>query len=189
MGQWEPIHISAERGNDAPKFGEIKHVLFENNICKGENGMLLYGSDKSIPEDISLDCVRFELTDTQLNGVPGGNIDLRGSNLQKSLFESDIPGRFAQYIEDVPINDFQLQWTDTRRPFFSNGIELNNFEDVRIDDFTGRGSPINSWAYKIYAENGKNLIINGDTGVWRKMCSDKSYVQKLLQQLAKKRII
>jgi polygalacturonase len=164
-GNGEPIHISAVRGKDSVKLGQIKHVLFENIICKGENGMLIYGSDESIIEDISFDHIRFELTDSKLNNVAGGNIDLRGSSLEKSLFESDIPGLLAQYVKDLRINDFRLQWTNTRMPYFTNGIELNHFENVEIRDFDGTASPINSHAFRIYANNGKQFSINNNKGV------------------------
>lgn len=164
-GNGEPIHISAVRGKDSVKLGQVKHVLFQNIICKGENGMLLYGSDESMLEDISFDHIRFELTDGKLNDVAGGNVDLRGSNLQKSLFERDIPGLYAQYIKGLRINDFQLQWTNARMPYFTNGIELNHFEDVEIKDFKGTGSPINSKAFRIYAADGKEFKTNDNTGV------------------------
>ena len=164
-GNGEPIHISAVRGKDSVQLGQIKHVLFQNIICKGENGMLLYGSDESMLEDISFDHIRFELTDSKLNDVAGGNIDLRGSSLQKSLFERDIPGFYAQYFKGLRINDFQLQWTNTRMPYFTNGIELNHFQDAEIKDFEGSGSPINPKAFAIYAEDGKNFKTNNDKNV------------------------
>lgn len=164
-GNGEPIHISAVRGNDKVKLGQIKHVLFENIICKGENGMLLYGSDSSVMEDVSFNHVRFELTDSKLNEISGGNVDLRGSSLQKSLFERDIPGILVQYVKGLRINDFKLQWTNTRMPFFTNGIELNHFEDVEIKDYKGSASPINIKAYRIYAEDGKGFKTNDNTGV------------------------
>ncbi|MEO7119794.1 MAG: hypothetical protein ABIY62_01780, partial [Ginsengibacter sp.] len=164
-GNGEPIHISAVRGKDSVKLGQIKHLLFENIICKGENGMLIYGSDESIIEDISFDHVRFELTDSKLNDVAGGNIDLRGSSLEKSLFESDIPGLLARYVKDLHINDFNLKWTSTRMPYFTNGIELDHFENVEIKDFDGSASPINSHAFRIYASNGKQFSIDNNKGV------------------------
>ena len=164
-GNGEPIHISAVRGKDSVKLGQIKHVLFENIICRGEDGILVYGSNESILEDVSFNHIRFELTDSKLNDVAGGNIDLRGSSLQKSLFESDIPGLYAQYIKGLRINDFQLQWTNTRMPFFTNGIQVNHFEDVEIKDFKGMGSPINSKAFRIYAEDGKDFKTDDNKGV------------------------
>jgi len=153
-GNGEPIHISAVRGKDSVKLGQIKHVLFENIICRGENGMLIYGSSESIIEDISFDHIRFELTDTKLNDVAGGNIDLRGSSLEKSLFESDIAGLYAQYVSGLRINDFQLKWKNTRMDYFTNGIELSHFQNVKIKDFEGAASPINPKAHRIFAADG-----------------------------------
>ncbi len=164
-GNGEPIHISAVRGKENVKLGQIKHVLFSNIICKGENGMLIYGSDESIIEDVSFDHIRFELTDSKLNDVAGGNVDLRGSSLQMSLFERDIPGLLAQYVKDLRINDFQLDWTNTRMPYFTNGIELHNFDNVVISNFTGEASPINPKAHRIYAKDGKGLKIENEKNV------------------------
>lgn len=164
-GNGEPIHISAVRGKDSVKLGQIRHVIFDNIICKGENGMLVYGSDESVLEDISFNHVRFELTDSKLNEVAGGNIDLRGSSLEKSLFEHDIPGLYAQYVNGLRINDFQLKWMKTRMNFFTNGIELNHFKNVDIKDFLGTASPLNLKAHKIYAYDGKNFTTDNNTGV------------------------
>ncbi len=164
-GNGEPIHISAVRGKENVKLGQIKHVLFSNIICKGENGMLVYGSDASIIEDVSFDHVRFEMIDSKLNDIAGGNIDLRGSSLQKSLFERDIPGLLAQYVKNLRINDFQLQWAATRMPYFTHGIELNNFDGVEISDFKGTPSPLNSKAYRIFAKDGKGFITENKNGV------------------------
>lgn len=164
-GNGEPIHISAVRGKDSVKLGQIKHVLFQNIICTGENGMLIYGSDESIIEDVSFDHIRFKLKDSKLNDVGGGNIDLRGSSLQKSLFKSDIPGLLARYIKGLRINDFRLTWENTRMPFFTNGIELHHFENVEISNFTGAGSPINPGAHRIYARDGKGFTTDDRSGV------------------------
>ncbi len=164
-GNGEPIHISAVRGKEHVKLGQIKHVLFNDIICKGENGILVYGSDESIIEDVSFEHIRFEFTDSKLNDVAGGNIDLRGSSLDKSLFSRDIPGLLAQYVKNLRIDDFQLQWTNTRMPYFTHGIELADFEDVTISNFKGAASPVNPQAYRIYAKNGKGLKIENKQNI------------------------
>lgn len=56
----------------------LKNVRFNNINCKGENGLLVYGSDKSIIENVTFNGINFELTDSKLNDIAGGNIDLRG---------------------------------------------------------------------------------------------------------------
>lgn len=167
-GNGEPIHISAVRGKDSVKLGQIKHVFFENIICRGDNGMLVYGSDESIIEDVSFNHIRFGITDSKLNEVAGGNVDLRGASIEKPLFSRDIPGLLAQYVKGLIINDFQLYWPNAPMSFFTHGIELNHFEDVHITGFKGTASPANLKAYKIYAENGKDFMTDNNNGVMLK---------------------
>ncbi len=90
----------------ATKLALTKLLIYLNQV--GENGILVYGSDEGIIEDLSFNHIRFELTDSKLNDVAGGNIDLRGASIPKTLFKSDIPGLLIQYAKDVRINDFEL---------------------------------------------------------------------------------
>lgn len=167
-GNGEPIHISVVRGKEGVKLGRIKHVIFNNIICKGENGMLVYGSDESIIEDVSFNHIRFELTDSKLNDVAGGNVDLRGASIQQQLFKRDIPALLIQYAKNVRINDFELTWTKARMPYFTNGIEANHFEGLNIISFSGIASPTNKNAYRIYAEDGKGFIADDKKNVMLK---------------------
>ena len=164
-GNGEPIHISAVRGKESVKLGQIKHVFFNNIICKGENGMLVYGSDESIIEDVSFDHISFEIIDSKLNEAAGGNVDLRGSSLQKSLFERDIPGVLLEYVKNVRVNDFQLTWPAHTMHWFTHGIELSHFEEVSVAGLKATSAPGNSKAHKIFATNGKRLIIDNNTDI------------------------
>jgi polygalacturonase len=157
-GNAEPIHISAIRGKANVKLGQIRHVSFSNIVCKGENGILLYGTAESVLQDISFDHIRFEFTDSKLNDVAGGNIDLRGCLYAKDgLFKSDIPGLLAQYVDGLRINDLQLQWTNPRMPWLSNGIEVNHFKNLDITNFKGTGAPNNPKAYPIVVTDGEGF--------------------------------
>ena len=120
--------------------------------------MLVWGSPESVIEDLVFEHVRFELTGSPLNAVAGGNVDLRGAAIDKPLFARDLPALLLQYVKGVQVNDLQLQWSVTDAPFFTHGIELNHFEDVRIKDFKGTAYPGNSKAYPVYAKDGKGLI-------------------------------
>jgi polygalacturonase len=157
-GNAEPIHISAVRGKAGVKLGQIKHVTFDNIVCKGENGMLLWGTDESVLHDIYFNHIRFELTDSKLNDIAGGNIDMRGTLYVKDgLFKSEIPGLLARDIDGLVINDFQLQWTNPRMPWLTNGIEVDHFKNVRITNFEGTGAPNNPGAYPVALNDGENF--------------------------------
>jgi polygalacturonase len=157
-GNGEPIHISAVRGKPGVKLGRISHVTFNNIVCKGENGILLWGTGESILNDIYFDHIRFELADSQLNDIAGGNIDMRGTLYVKDgLFKSEIPGLMAQYVDGLMINDFQLTWTGTRMPWFTNGIEVSHFNKLNITNFEGTAAPNNPRAYPVYLKYGKGV--------------------------------
>ena len=165
-GNGEPIQISAIRGKDSVKLGSIKHIMFSNIICKGENQILLYGTPESIIEDVTFRDIRFELTDSKLNDVAGGNIDLRGvSGVKNGLFASDIPAISASYIKDLKLYNVALRWTNTRMTYFTHGLSLQHFDDVEIKDFTGSASPVNKAAYRIFAENGAHFSTDNKTNV------------------------
>ena len=164
-GNGEPIHISAVRGKDSVQLGQIKNVRFENITCRAENGILIYGSEESRIEGVSFHNISLELVDSKLNEVAGGNIDLRGCALPKPLFERDLPGLLATYVNDLTIDGFKLKWTNTRMKFFTHGIEANHFNGLHIREFTGKGSPVNPASFPIFLENGMNAEIDKSSGL------------------------
>jgi polygalacturonase len=162
-GNGEPIHISAVRGKENVVLGKIEHVQFNNIICKGDGGMLIYSTDETAIRDVSFKNIIFELVDSKINEIAGGNIDLRGALGEKNaLFARDIPGLLADHIDGLTIDDFKLTWTDPRMPFLTNGIEVDNFKNVRITHFQGTGAPNNPGTYAIKAENGSGFQTDQD---------------------------
>ena len=165
-GNGEPIHISAVRGKENVTLGKIKNVSFSNITCKGENGLLVYGSAESVIEGLRFNNVAFELLDSKLNNVAGGNIDLRGALREKEqLFSRDIPGLLIHYAKNVIIDHFILTWTDTKAAFFTNGIEADNFSNLTITNFSGTASPLNKNAARIRVDNSNGFITDNKTGI------------------------
>jgi len=167
-GNGEPIHISAVRGKENVKLGKIKNVKFDNITCKGENGFLLFGTEESVIENVTFSNVTFELVDSKLNDVAGGNIDLRGCSDEKyQLFQRDLPAFLARNVTGLTIENFRLEWTGTRMPYFTHGIEVRNFKDLRITNFKGTASPINSKAFPIWLEDGIQADVDTKTGIMK----------------------
>lgn len=157
-GNGEPIHLSAVRLTKDVHLGKLRNVKFQNIVCKGESGIVVYGTDESVIENVSFDNLTFHFADSRLNDVSGGNFDLRPVLDQKlQLFSHDIPGLYAQYVKNFRVGRFDLSWDGMKQPFFTHGIEVSNFEDVRIDDFNGRGAPNNARAFPIAVYNGKGF--------------------------------
>ena len=168
-GNGEPIHISAVRGKENVKLGTIKSVAFDNITCKGENGILLYGSEQSMLQDIRFNNVSMEFVNSKLNDVMGGNIDLRGClDEHEQLFTSDIPGLLAHDINGLTLNNFKLTWDSTlTQPYFTNGIEVNNFTALKLIDVTAAPAPANPAGFAILLKNGNGVITNSNYKIGR----------------------
>jgi polygalacturonase len=161
-GNGEPIHLSAVRLTKDVTLGRIRHVKFQNIIARGEAGMVVYGTDESIIEDVSFENVTFHVAGSLLNDVGGGNFDLRPVLDPKlQLFSHDIPGLFAQYVKGLRIQDFDLTWGAVTQPFFTNGIEVSNFEGVRVEDFHGSAAPCNPQGFAVALRDGRGSEVKG----------------------------
>lgn len=160
-GQGEPIHLSAIRVTAGVKLGKLKNIKFSNIICKGENGIILYGSEERSIENVTFCGLTFHLADSPLNDLAGGNIDLRPVLDERyQLFAHDIPAFYAQYVENLNIYDFHLEWEQVSQPFFTHGIEIDHFRDVRIRDFRGTGALGHANSYPIVIRNGEQYQID-----------------------------
>jgi polygalacturonase len=166
-GNGEPIHISAVRGKENVKLGIIKNITFDNITCKGENGLLIYGSEESVIKDVKFNNVSFELMNSKLNKYAGGNIDLRGALYeQDQLFQSDIPGLLAHYVDDLSISNFKLTWDSSiTEPYFTHGIQADNFKNISIKNFTGSAAPNNKAASRIFLSKGIGAGLDNKTDV------------------------
>jgi polygalacturonase len=158
-GNGEPIHISAIRGKENVALGRIENVQFDHMICQGEAGILVYGTDESVIRNVSFKDVVFTLNDSKLNDVAGGNIDLRGvMGDSNQLFARDIPAFLAEHVDGLTIDDFRLTWSHPQAQFLSNGIEVNDFHQLRITHFEGTGAPNNPKAYPVKLEKGEGFV-------------------------------
>ena len=162
-GNGEPIHLSAIRLTKDVKLGQIRNVKFQNIISRGEAGIIVYGTEESVIEDVSFENVTLHIADSRLDDLGGGNFDLRpvlDPNLQ--LFSHNIPGFFAQHVKGLHLRDFDLTWGAVKQPFFTHGVEISNFEGVTIENYHGSAAPCNPKAYPISLHDGKKCEIRGD---------------------------
>ena len=157
-GNGEPIHLSAIRLTKDVKLGHISNVKFQNIICRGESGIVVYGTEENVIENVSFEGVTLHIAGSPLNDVAGGNFDFRpvlDPGLQ--LFSHDIPGLYAQWVRNLRIRDFDLSWDPVQQPFFTHGLDIREFDGVSIDGFRGTGAPGNRDAFPVSLRSGKGL--------------------------------
>jgi hypothetical protein len=154
-GNGEPIHISVIRGKENVTLGKIKNIKFSHIIAEGESGILVYGTEESIIEDISFEDISFRLKESAINSIAGGNFDLRPViDSRFSMFSHDIPGFYATHVKNIQLRDFEIKWDKVEEPYFTHGIEFSNFNDIVIEGYKGNPAPFNKDAAAVSLENG-----------------------------------
>jgi hypothetical protein len=164
-GQWwghgEPVHVSALPGLGSTSVGTISNVWFNNIIAKGEQGIVLYGSDESVLKDIHFENLHLTLARGKYTDIDGGNFDLRPTNGGKpGLFKQDIPAFYARYINGLTVKNFEVQWGDSLPDYFTNSIYCEHFEHLTVDGFSGSpapGAPAGTMAIELQSGNGAVL--------------------------------
>ncbi len=162
-GQWwgkgEPIYLSVSP--DANGSAQIKDIHFSNLDIDSESGIMIYGTESSVIHDISFDRIKLHLHGGANSGSVGGNFDLRGlgGGVATAIFQHDIPGIYAQYIDGLQIHGLEVEWGNELPDYFSSGIECEHFDDLTIDGFKGRQAQNNGTNAAIALQNGRKVSI------------------------------
>jgi hypothetical protein len=137
-GKGEPIHISAVKDSEQGKAGTINNIRFSNIIANSETGILIYGTDDGPIKNISLQNVSLTIHNGKYSESYGGNFDLRpAASKAKALFKHDIPALYAQHVDKISLTGLSVDWDDGLPSFFTFALEVNNFNDLRIENFRG----------------------------------------------------
>jgi polygalacturonase len=161
-GQWwgngEPIHLSSISRFEEQPAGQIKNVQFNNIIATGEQGILVFGLEDSPLENITFNNVKLSMRKGKETMAYGGNLDLRPATpIAMQIFEHDISGIYAQYVNGLAIRDFKLSWGPGLPPFFTHGVECLNVTDLIINSFIGGGNPNAPGSQKLKLTNSKMI--------------------------------
>jgi polygalacturonase len=157
-GQWwghgEPIHLSAISRFEGEPVGQIKDVQFNNITAIGEQGIFLYGQKENQLENIRFNNVSLHMRKGQETMTYGGNFDLRPcAFIDKQIFEHDIPGLYAQYVDHLSICNFKLEWNNDLPSFFTHGIECNEVKNLFLDNINCSANPNSPKSRTVKLEN------------------------------------
>ncbi len=153
-GKGEPIHLSSVSRFKGKGGGKIKDVQFNNITAVGEQGILLYALKESPMENIQFNNVMLHIKRGRETMNYGGNIDLRPTAFSdKNIFAHDIPGLYAQYVNNLTIKNFELTWGKNLPSFFTHGIHAVNVKNFLNEGFIGTGNPGFTGGKKVHLEN------------------------------------
>jgi hypothetical protein len=159
-GKGEPIHISAVPNVLGGNSGKISNIRFTDILAYAETGILVYGNKESIIDNVSFNRVELTINRGKNSVSYGGNFDLRPAQpLSEALFKHDIPGLYAQYVKDLKIFEFELNWGKDLPGYFTNGIEISNFSGLNINEFKGTSAFSTMGLSAVKVANGSRAVI------------------------------
>ncbi len=138
-GKGEPIQVSAVPWDPKiQQIGRIKNVRFRNITAESPSGIVVYGCEQSVIQDLLFQGVKIRINHSPLQESYGGNFDLRGCrDAATAIFAHDIPAFYGRYADGVKIDGLEVEWADGLASFFSHGIQLEDFNNLDIDGFSG----------------------------------------------------
>lgn len=137
-GKGEPIHISSVKDQNSGNGGKIKNIHFSNIIATSETGIIIYGSPEGCIEDIYFDKISLTIQPGKYSESFGGNFDLEPIfPATRGIVKHDIPGFYSQYVKNLFISDFELNWKKGLKSYFTHGIEINHFDNISIERMRG----------------------------------------------------
>jgi hypothetical protein len=189
-GKAEPIYIAVQGctpGTPCPT--RVKNVVFHNITADTENGALIWGGEGTPIEGVEIDGLRLHMLtpDPKWSEAVGGNLDLRWtvSTPRYGMQKSDIPALYAKRINGLRLRNVQVDWPAATTPalpdYFSDGIRIEDFKDLTIDDFEGRQAQSSSGA-AISLVNGTGVSVTNS----RAMPGTRTFLQ--LNKVADRRV-
>jgi hypothetical protein len=142
-GKAEPIYIAVQPCASAAGCSpRVRNVVFNNITAEAESGALLWGGEGTPITGVEFNGIRLHMIapDPALSESVGGNLDLRWTSQTPGdgTFKSDIPAFYAKNVVGLRMKDVQVDWPDSMPDYFSDGLRIEKFNDVTIDDFAGR---------------------------------------------------
>lgn len=132
-GTAEPIVITTFNRDVNTKSGKIKNVRFYNITCKGENGVLIHGTEENMIENVSFEKVNVTLTKTSKWDC--GLYDLRPC-LQYGVEKYKNSGFFIRNAKNVLIEKSSVNW-GTVCDDYAFAIDAENAPDLELIRFNG----------------------------------------------------
>ncbi|WP_037327213.1 glycoside hydrolase family 28 protein [Runella zeae] len=158
-GRGEPIHVSSLKMEGAKTQGNIRGIRFFNiKITQAEAGIVVYGNQESVIEDLDFQNVEMVLQNGLLSKSYGGNFDMRPSaELSSSIFKHEIPAFYAGFVKNMKVTNYTNTWKDASpADYYTNGFFVENYDGLALEKMqVVAAGPSHK---KMELKNGKRLI-------------------------------
>ncbi len=141
-GRGTPIDIVDAPWNAAHCTGVIRDIRFSNLSCRGENGVVVYGSSPGLVEGIAFDHVSITLDKT--TSYAGGREDFRPT-VGDAMPEMPYSGFLLRNAVGVELRDCSVAWGAHRPAYYRYAIDAEHCPDLKIEGFSGHSADPDRW--------------------------------------------
>lgn len=133
-GSGEAIYITSMPRTSDTQPGRVRNIRFSNILCRGENGVLIYGSKDRPIENVVFDNVRVEIDKWTKWEVAG--YDLR-PGLVRDMYGEKNAGIYCRYAKDVTLRNTEVVWGENVPEYFGAALEAHDVDGLVLDGFKG----------------------------------------------------
>ncbi len=135
-GTAEPIVITSFNRDENTNSGSIKNIRFFNVTARGENGVLLHGSEDNYVEDVTFENCNITLTKT--SKWQCGLYDLRPA-LNRGVEKHDNSAFVIKYARDIKIMKTKTSWGNICESY-KHAVDAENVDNLELLRFEGRAA-------------------------------------------------
>ena len=142
-GRGEPICIKAVPWTDFDTTGTIRNISFKNITAQSENGVMIYGWQPGLIDQILFENVRIELS--KWSKWPGGQLDLRPSRGPNNGYENGVckhptSGFNLHNAGEVILRDCQVTWSGDLPDYFQHALQYDHVDKLILENFSGEAA-------------------------------------------------
>ncbi len=135
-GSAEPIAITAFRRDEKTVCGSIKNIRFNNITCKGENGILIHGTEDNPIKDLTMENVQVVLSKT--SKWPCGIYDLR-PGIDVGIEEGKNSCIYIKNAENVTIEKSKADFENISESY-AHGLYCENVKNLQLEHFSAKSA-------------------------------------------------
>ncbi|MCG8451123.1 MAG: hypothetical protein MI725_16265, partial [Pirellulales bacterium] len=139
-GKAEPIYVTALPRHENNEVGQIRHVRFQNILCRSENGAFLAADTPGLIDDIVLENVRIEVD--KWSKWPGGLHDRRPmlGGEHTGIQQHPTAGVFLENLDNVCLRHVDVAWGKNRPDYFQHALEAHGCRGLELENFRGEAA-------------------------------------------------
>lgn len=136
-GRGTPIDVVVTPWNEVTTPGHVRDIVFNHILCRGENGIVVYGHAPGLVERITFENV--DVTIDKATAYEGGRQDLRPAP-GDAFPLMPTAGFLLRRASGVILHDCTVRWGEHRPEYYQSALDAEGCVGLEVWDFAGESA-------------------------------------------------